>query len=257
MSQEPLTYTSYIATTPEHVWRALTSPEITQRYFDFIEGFMRVKSAWTPGTEVSYSTGGTEAQIEGEVIAAEPPSRLLTTFSLRYDSEVRAEPPTRLSWEITPMGEVGRLTMTHDQLQDSPRTAHDLSICMPSTLSNLKVLLETGRPRLIKAIVVDCAVPAVGRGPDRRETAAHALATKPTLPPRIGYRSPPTATSKPPARTSRRPPAPTRSSPVHPEVWLLQIEHNLILIAEQQYSVAVIQHYQPCGRSDFHLAFPN
>lgn len=154
------TYTAYIHTTPEQLWTGLTSPAFTRYYFDLMVGFMTVDSDWRPGARVVYRTDDGQAQIEGHVLAVEPPHRLVMSLSLRYDPEVQQDRPSRLSWEITPMGEICKLSVVHDDVDGETRTIQDVSICMPSILSNLKILLETGKPRLIKAIVIDCAVPA-------------------------------------------------------------------------------------------------
>jgi uncharacterized protein YndB with AHSA1/START domain len=154
-------YRTYIRTTPERLWEALTAPELTRRYFDFMEGFMAVESHWTPGSAVTYRTeAGGQAQIEGYVLEVQPPARLVTSFALRYDPEVLQDRPSRLSWEVDRLDEDCRLTVTHGDVEGETRTARDVSACMPSILGNLKVLLETGRPRLVKAVVVDCASPA-------------------------------------------------------------------------------------------------
>ncbi len=153
------TYTTYIHTTPERLWDALTTPEQTVRYFDFMEGFMAVESTWVPGSPVTYRVGGTP-QIEGRVLEVERPTRLITSFSLLYYPEEERDTQSRMAWEITPMGEVCKLTATWSGQQAEGPTARDVAICTPSILANLKVLLETGRPRLIKEIVFDCADPA-------------------------------------------------------------------------------------------------
>ncbi|MBA2362104.1 MAG: SRPBCC domain-containing protein [Chloroflexia bacterium] len=153
------TYTAYMHTTPERLWDALTTPEQTVRYFDFMEGFMAVDSSWTPGSPVTYRVGEV-AQIEGRVIEVERPARLVTGFSLLYYPEEERDTPSRMVWEIAPIGEVCNLTVTWSGEEAAGQTARDIGICMPSILANLKILLETGRPRLIKEIVFDCADPA-------------------------------------------------------------------------------------------------
>lgn len=159
MSDGASSYAAYIRATPEQLWTAITTPAWTRRYLDFMEGFMEVESAWAPGAPVQYRTGGV-IQIEGEVLDVSPPTRLVTTVHLLYDEERKREPSTRLSWVIEPMGEVCKLSVHHDEAADSPHTAEDVAICIPSILSNLRIVLETGKPRLIKEIVFDCADPA-------------------------------------------------------------------------------------------------
>ena len=153
-------FTVYIRTTPERLWEALTSPELTRRYFDFMEGFMSVESEWAPGSPVVWRTADGAAQIEGRVLEVVPPIRLVTTFCLLYYPEERRDPPSRLSWEIERLGEVCKLLVGHEGAGSGTETDRDVAVCMPSILNNLRVLLETGKPRLIKAIVVDCERPA-------------------------------------------------------------------------------------------------
>lgn len=157
---EALVDKTYVEGAPDELWQALTTPDTTRSYFDFMAGFLAVESTWQPGAPVVYRTRAGEAAIEGEVLIADRPHRLATTLSLRYDEEVRADPPSRLTWEIVPMGEVSKLTVTHDETAGETRAAQDAAVCLPAVLANCKILLETGRPRLIKEIVVDCAVPS-------------------------------------------------------------------------------------------------
>ena len=154
------TYATYIHTTPSHLWAALTTPALTRRYFDFMVGFLAVDSSWMTGAPIAYRTADGRTQIEGQVLAVDPPRQLAMAVSLRYDPALQAEPASRLTWEATPMGEVCKLVVTYDNADDAPRTAKDVAVCLPAILSNLTILLETGKPRLIKEIVVDCASPA-------------------------------------------------------------------------------------------------
>ena len=160
MNDDRRVYATYIHATPEQVWAALTTPASTRFYFDFIEGFLSVESDWRAGSPVRWRTADGTSTIEGEVLAVEAPTRLVTTLSLRYDEEVRRDRPSRMAWEITPMGEVCKLVAVHDDTDGETRTVRDAAVCLPSILSNLRVLLETGKPRLIKEVVVDCASPA-------------------------------------------------------------------------------------------------
>jgi len=152
-------YTTYIHTTPDRLWAALTTPALTRRYVDLVEGFMAVDSTWEPGAPIAYRTDDGQAQIEGHILAVEAPAHLSTQLSLRYDPDVRRDRPSRLTWDIVPMGEVCRLTVVHDEVDGETASARDIAACMPAILGNLKLVLETGRPRLIKEIVFDCASP--------------------------------------------------------------------------------------------------
>ncbi|MDQ3927997.1 MAG: SRPBCC domain-containing protein, partial [Chloroflexota bacterium] len=93
------------------------------------------------------------------VLEIEPRTRLVISFSALYDPLVRQDHPSRLSSEIRQMDEVCKLTVTHDGFDTGSQTARDVAACMPTILSNLKTLLETGRRRIFKEIVFDCDSP--------------------------------------------------------------------------------------------------
>jgi uncharacterized protein YndB with AHSA1/START domain len=83
--------------------------------------------------------------VEGEVLEADPPRRLVTTWRALYDPETAAEPSSRVSWEIEPAGEaVTKLTVVHDRLEAAPKTAANVAGGWSFVLSGLKTLLETG-----------------------------------------------------------------------------------------------------------------
>jgi uncharacterized protein YndB with AHSA1/START domain/DNA-binding transcriptional ArsR family regulator len=135
-------YEIFIQASPEKVWEALTESDFTTRYY-FAS---TVESDWKPGSDFRYVLpDGTEA-IRGEVLEAEPPRRLVTTFDARWDDGVAADPPSRISWDIEPQGEASKLTVTHDGFAAETETYRQVSGGMPYILSGLKTLLETGKP---------------------------------------------------------------------------------------------------------------
>jgi uncharacterized protein YndB with AHSA1/START domain len=79
---------------------------------------------------------------DGENIEVEPPRRLVQTFRALWSDEVKAEGHSRVTWEIEPIGDSCRLTVTHDQLRDGAN--EQLYGGWPMILSGLKTLLETG-----------------------------------------------------------------------------------------------------------------
>jgi uncharacterized protein YndB with AHSA1/START domain/DNA-binding transcriptional ArsR family regulator len=132
----------FIQTTPEKVWEALTESDFTTRYYYA----STVESDWKPGSDFRYALpDGTEA-IRGEVLEAEPPKRLVTTFDARWDEGVAADSPSRISWEIEPQGKACKLTVTHDGFAAETETYRQIAGGMPYILSGLKTLLETGKP---------------------------------------------------------------------------------------------------------------
>ena len=132
----------YIRTTPERLWEAITTPEIRAKY----NFGASVASDWTPGSRLEMAApSGPGANIllsEGEVLEADPPHRLVHTMVALWSDEVKSEGTSRVTWEITPVGDSCRLLLTHDQLRDG---AHDeLYGGWPMILSGLKTWLETG-----------------------------------------------------------------------------------------------------------------
>jgi uncharacterized protein YndB with AHSA1/START domain/DNA-binding transcriptional ArsR family regulator len=128
----------YIKTTPERLWEAITDPE-QRRVYQFGGG---VESDWQPGSpyELGHPQGGVLA--EGENLEVEPPHRLVQSFTALWSDEVKAEGTSRVTWEIEPVGDSCRLTVTHDELREG---AHgELYGGWPMILSGLKTLLETG-----------------------------------------------------------------------------------------------------------------
>jgi uncharacterized protein YndB with AHSA1/START domain len=136
-------YEIYIRTTAENLWQALTDPDFTHQYFHET----RVISDWKPGSSIVYRQDNGNDAIEGELIAFEPPRRLVHTFHFAHDAEARHDAPTRVTWEITPMGEVCRLTLTHEDFEGETATYRSVSDGgWAPIIDSLKTLLETGKP---------------------------------------------------------------------------------------------------------------
>ena len=135
----------YIKTTPERLWQAITDPDLREQYTFGV----RVKSDWTPGSryvgEAGPRTVGPGSPIsEGENLEVNPPRRLVQSFRALWSDDVKKEGTSRVTWEIEPVGDSCRLTVTHDQLRDGANA--ELYGGWPMVLSGLKTLLETGKP---------------------------------------------------------------------------------------------------------------
>jgi uncharacterized protein YndB with AHSA1/START domain len=129
----------YIKTTPERLWEAITDSEMRRRYF-FGVG---VSSDWSPGSRYEcVHLLAPNAVFEGENLEVDPPRRLVQSFRALFHEDVRREGTTRLTWEIEPVGDSCRLTLTHDQLREDANIG--IYGGWPQVLSGLKTLLETG-----------------------------------------------------------------------------------------------------------------
>ena len=129
----------YIKTTPERLWEAITDSELRSRY-SFGVG---ITSDWAAGSAYSATHAGAGVPIsEGENVVVEPPRRLVQSMTALWSDEVRSAGTSRVTWEIEPVGDSCRLTVTHDQLPEG--ASGELYGGWPMILSGLKTLLETG-----------------------------------------------------------------------------------------------------------------
>ena len=127
----------YIKTTPQRLWTAITDPEMRRKY-SF--GWM-IESDWKPGSSYRGFSNGRPV-IEGENLEVDPPRRLVQSFRALFDDDVKSEGTSRLTWEIEPVGDSCRLTLSHDRLREG--AAIGVYGGWPQVLSGLKTLLESG-----------------------------------------------------------------------------------------------------------------
>ena len=137
-------YMIYIRATPQQVWDAIVKPEYTSQYFFG----SRVQTSARAGEPIRHvAPDGTTLWGDDAVLESDPPRRLVHTWQPLYDAELQAEPPSRVTWDIEPQpGGVTRVTVTHDQLEHSPKTASHVNGGWMFILSSMKTLLETARP---------------------------------------------------------------------------------------------------------------
>jgi uncharacterized protein YndB with AHSA1/START domain len=154
-------YRVFIKASPEAIWEAITNPEWSVRY-----GYQaRNEYELHPGgrylgkaSPELRAAGMPEVVVDGEVIEANPPHRLVHTWRFLWSDEVAAEGPTRVAFEIQELGNgVSSLTVTH-ALENAPETAAQLAGEIEGAgggwayvLSDLKSLLETGRALEVQA----------------------------------------------------------------------------------------------------------
>ena len=130
-------YELYIRTTPEELWSAITDPDRSERYWRGL----RLESSWEPGAAVRWVRDG-NASIHGEVVESEPPRRLVTTWNRVFDDGV-TEGPSRVTWEIEPMGAVSLVRLVHDDFHGPSRMYEMAGRSWPIVLSSLKTMLES------------------------------------------------------------------------------------------------------------------
>jgi uncharacterized protein YndB with AHSA1/START domain len=145
----------YINATPEAIWTAITDPGWTEKYGYGGRGEYELRPG---GKYVAYTSqemrdhGAPDVAIDGEILEADPPHKLVHTFRMVMDDAMAAQGFTRVTYEIAEVAGRSRLTVTHE-LEGAPQLAELLSGAWedrgagggwPFVLSSLKSLLETG-----------------------------------------------------------------------------------------------------------------
>jgi uncharacterized protein YndB with AHSA1/START domain len=141
MPKSKFTYVTYIATTAERLWKALLDGEFTRQYW----GHENV-SDWQEGSEWEHRRGDASGAtvVLGQVIAAHAPKHLVITWAEPRDRGNK-ERHSRVTFDIETLGDMVRLTVTHDELAPGSDMERNVSQGWPRVLSSLKSLLETGR----------------------------------------------------------------------------------------------------------------
>jgi uncharacterized protein YndB with AHSA1/START domain len=143
MTKPQFVYVTYISTTLEKVWNALIGGEMTKQYW----GRHRNVSDWKVGSSWSHQDydDASAVDVEGKVIEADPPQRLVITWQ-STDAALRSEKPSRVTFQIEPFAGAVRLTVTHEELEPGSKMLQGITAGWPAILSSLKTLLETGQP---------------------------------------------------------------------------------------------------------------
>jgi uncharacterized protein YndB with AHSA1/START domain len=139
MSRPEFVYVTYIETTPEKLWEALTSSEFTRRYWFNTE----VRSDWMVGSPIALVMDGKTTDV-GEILEADRPRRLSYTFKHVLDAELKKEPASKVVVTIEPHGKVVKLTLTHEGFVEGGKMLDGISKRWPAILASLKSLLESG-----------------------------------------------------------------------------------------------------------------
>ena len=133
-------YVTYIESTPEKVWHALTDADLTAEYWGH-----RNESDWQVGSTWAHRRpdGSGIADVIGTVVESRPSTRLVTTWSDPNGGP--DDQPSRVTFDVRPYRDIVKLTVIHEDLVDE-NDRRDASNGWPAVLSNLKSMLETGHP---------------------------------------------------------------------------------------------------------------
>ena len=134
-------YVTYILSTPEKVFEAITRPDLARRYW----GHENV-SDWKPGSPWEHVRANDDRTVElvGKVVEISPPTRLVITWAAASQA-ANPDSYSRVTFQIEPNDHGVRLSVSHDDLQVGSGMAAGVSKGWPLVLSSLKSYLETGR----------------------------------------------------------------------------------------------------------------
>jgi uncharacterized protein YndB with AHSA1/START domain len=140
MARSTFVYVTYIRTTPEKLWSALTDGEFMKQYWFG----MHCESEWIPGSSWQLVSGQGEVFDAGEILEADPPRRLVIGWQHQIKPELEAEGQSRCTMELEPSGTAVKLSITHTIEREPSKFIAAVSGGWPKIISNLKSLLETG-----------------------------------------------------------------------------------------------------------------
>jgi uncharacterized protein YndB with AHSA1/START domain len=138
-------YTTYIRTTPQRLWQALTAPAFTRRYW----AGTTFESDWQPGSTITVTFGDGRVADDPEqvVLESDPHRRLAYTWhdtTAKGAEDGRPEPRSKVAFDLEDLGGCVKLTVVHDGFQPGSRVLEGISRAWPRVLADLKTLLETG-----------------------------------------------------------------------------------------------------------------
>ena len=148
MARSTFVYVTYIRTTPQRLWSALTTDtEFMKRYWFGVH----CQSEWTAGAPWQMLSDEGNILDSGEILESEPPRRLVIRWQHQKMPELKAEGDSRCTMELEPSGPAVRLTITHTMEREASKFIGAVSGGWPKIISNLKSLLETGATAMDEA----------------------------------------------------------------------------------------------------------
>ena len=144
MARSIFVYVTYIRTTTDKLWSALTDEEFMKQYWFG----MHCESQWKAGSSWRLVSGDGVIFDDGEIVEADPPRRLVIRWLHKNKPELKAEGPSLCTIELEASGEAVKLSITHAIEREPSKLIEAVSGGWPKIISNLKSLLETGSPVL-------------------------------------------------------------------------------------------------------------
>jgi uncharacterized protein YndB with AHSA1/START domain len=142
MTGTTFVYVTYIRTTPEKLWAALTQPEFTKRYW--AETWQ--ESSWKAGSDWRLMIPDGRVGDVGRILEIDHPRKLVIEWSIDFQPELKAEGPTRVTYELEPAGTAVKFTLTQETPVAKSKIIDAMSQGWPHLFASLKSLLETGEP---------------------------------------------------------------------------------------------------------------
>ena len=140
MARSTFVYVTYIRTTQDRLWSALTDVEFMKQYWFG----MHCESRWTAGSPWKMVSGDGLITDAGEILEAEPPRRLVIRWQHQNRPELKAEGDSLCTMELEPNGTAVKLSITHTIERERSKLLEAVSGGWPKVISNLKSLLESG-----------------------------------------------------------------------------------------------------------------
>ena len=140
MARSTYVYVTYIRTTPEKLWSALTDAEFIRQYWFG----MSCESQFTAGSSWKMVSGSGQLYDSGEIVEAEPPRRLVVRWQHQNKPELKAEGDSLCTMELEPFGTAVKLSITHTIEREPSKLIEAVTGGWPKVISNLKSLLESG-----------------------------------------------------------------------------------------------------------------
>ncbi len=153
MTRSTFVYVTYIRTTQEKLWSALTDVEFMKQYWFGMRG----ESRWTAGSSWKLVSGNGQIMDAGEIVEAEPPQRLVIRWQHQDKPELKAEGESHCTMELGSSGPAVKLSITHTIEREPSNFIAAVSGAWPMVISNLKSLLETGSIVLQKPYPIESA----------------------------------------------------------------------------------------------------